>query len=305
MISVCIPVYNTDVRQLALSLNTQALDISAEIILVDDGSCQEYREVNRELRGQGIHYYELEHNVGRARIRNRFTKHARYDHLLFLDCDSRIISDYFLSNYFEAMRDFPEKVICGGRIYSNEKPGLKYRLHWKYGRLRESRPVSIRRRHANRSFMTNNFLIPAHTLRSIPFNEKISGYGHEDSLFGYDLYRKGYETHHIDNPVLHDRLETNAAFLAKTEQAVRNLSIITSQIEPSPVFAATITLLRVADEIKQKGRAQGLMISHWILRPLIRVLLTAGLNSLKLLDFHKLCTYLWHDWRNTRLKTRD
>ena len=84
MISVCIPVFNVDVRKLTESLMSQASDIPAEIILIDDGSGEEFRQVNRELQDAGIQYHELEENIGRARIRNRFTEYANYEQLLFL-----------------------------------------------------------------------------------------------------------------------------------------------------------------------------------------------------------------------------
>ena len=305
MISVCIPVYNYDVRKLAESLKQQTGDVSAEIILLDDGSGGKYKEINRQLGAGDIIYLELEKNIGRSRIRNRFTEYAKYGHLLFLDCDSEIISEFFLSDYFEAMRNNPEQVICGGRVYPGEKPGRRYRLHWKYGTRRESQPVEVRKQHSNRSFMTNNFLIPARVLREIPFHEKLVGYGHEDSLFGYELYSKGIDIRHIDNPVRHGQLETNAEFLAKTEEAVRNLAMITSQIEKSPVFAVTISLLRAAEKTRNNGMSLPILALHKILRPLIRWSLSHGLSSLSLLNFHKLGTYLRTDRMNTRMNIRD
>jgi len=86
MISVCIPVFNADVRKLADSLIAQAGRIPSEIILIDDGSDAAFREMNRELKDKGVRYFELGENIGRSRIRNRFTGHAIYKYLLFLDC---------------------------------------------------------------------------------------------------------------------------------------------------------------------------------------------------------------------------
>ena len=36
----------------------------------------------------------------------------------------------------------------------------------------------------------------------ISFNEDLQGYGHEDTLFGYELDKKNIQIHHLDNPVL-------------------------------------------------------------------------------------------------------
>jgi glycosyltransferase involved in cell wall biosynthesis len=305
MISICIPVYNYDVRNLVESLNQQAATVSAEVILLDDRSADRYREINRQISGEVIEYHELEKNIGRSRIRNRFTEYAKYGHLLFLDCDSGIISKFFLSDYFEAMRTYPEQVICGGRVYPEKSPGRQYRLHWRCGTRRESQPAEVRSRHSNRSFMTNNFLVPARVLRDVQFNEKLLGYGHEDSLFGYSLYTKGVEIRHIDNPVLHEHLQNNAEFLSKTEEAVRSLALITSQIETSRVFAVTISLLRAADKVKNSGMAGFIRILHRILKPLLRFALSRGFANLNLLDFHKLGSYLRVDRMNTSMNIRD
>jgi glycosyltransferase involved in cell wall biosynthesis len=304
MISVCIPVYNVDVKGLVESLLEQAGNLDLEIILIDDGSSGRYLEANRELKDERLTYRELGKNIGRSKIRNRFSEMARYPYLLFMDCDSVIVSGDFLVDYFHAIREFPEKVICGGRIYSDEPPSHPYRLHWKYGNLRESRSAKTRGMHPHRSFMTNNFILPAKVLRKIAFNEKLAGYGHEDSLYGYQLYKNGVEIRHIDNPVLHGKLETNREFLTKTEAAVHNLSLITSQMEKSPVFAATISLLRTAGAVRNSGLVSPLLAMHYLSRPSIRWLLSHGFTSLNLLDFHKLGTYLRDERRNARLDIR-
>jgi glycosyltransferase involved in cell wall biosynthesis len=292
MISVCIPVYNTDVRELAGSLREQAADISAEIILIDDGSADKYRELNRSLQQEGFRYYELEKNIGRSRVRNRFTEYATQRHLLFLDCDSVILSDAFLAGYVMAIEEHSNRIICGGRIYDPKPPERRRRLHWKYGIRKESQPVLVREQDPNRSFMTNNFLIPATILKDIPFDKRLFGYGHEDSLFGFELARRGHEIIHIDNPVLHGQLETNREFISKTETAVTNLIFITTQIQTSPEFAGTITLLRTVRRIDAPGTIALIRFFHKLFRPLLRWCLINGMFSLKLLDIYKLGTYL-------------
>ena len=59
--------------------------------------------------------------------------------------------------------------------------------------------------------------------KKISFNERLSGYGHEDTLFGYELNKNNIQIHHIDNPVLNGHLDTNEAFLLKTEEGLGNL----------------------------------------------------------------------------------
>ncbi|MFC2098453.1 glycosyltransferase family 2 protein [Bacteroidota bacterium] len=292
MITVCIPVYNVDVSALAAALKSQAEGISAEIILIDDASEPGYREINSALQDERIQYHELEKNIGRAKIRNLFTKHANDDHLLFLDCDSVVFSENFLSDYAAALKEHPGHVICGGRIYEPKPPKRSKRLHWKYGIRKESQPVNVRRQEPNRSFMTNNFLIPIQILRDIPFNENLSGYGHEDSLFGYDLSRNGHNILHIDNPVLHGDLQTNREFLDKTKEAVHNLVRITDMLEDDPGFFDSITLLRTVQNIEKRKLAGILRTVSFCTIRLFKGILSLGCASLKLLDAYKLGLYL-------------
>jgi glycosyltransferase involved in cell wall biosynthesis len=292
MISVCIPVFNSDARNLALSLKNQAGKIPAEIILIDDGSAVEYRQLNRTLKDQGILYHELPENIGRAGIRNRFSTLASYGHLLFLDCDSVIVSDSFLSDYARALQEHPYGIICGGRIYETKRPSRNFRLHWKYGKRRESRPVQIRMIEPKRSFMTNNFLIPAGVLRDTPFDERISGYGHEDTLFGFAQSKKGREILHIENPVLHGRLESNREFVEKTREAVRNLILITSMPLAGGDFTESVTLLRTVRRFESDGLATIVRTGSHIWVPLSAWLLGRGYGGPKLLDSYKLGLFL-------------
>lgn len=302
MISVCIPVFNTDVRELCRSLAGQAGDIPAEIILIDDGSDAQTRKLNRTLADSApvqapggspsIQYHQLEENIGRARIRNLFPHRAKYENLLFLDCDSVILSDRFLGNYAAALREYPGRIICGGRIYPADPPDRSRRLHWKYGTRRESRPAEARQKDPNRSFMTNNFLVPAGILREIPFDERVKGYGHEDSLFGYELAGKGQEIVHIENPVLHGELETNREFVKKTRGAVENLVIITQMLGDDPGFRDSITLLRTVARLEARSMAGVARIFSGLAAPLAGWLLRGGITSLKMLDLYKLGLYL-------------
>lgn len=292
MISVCIPVFNADVRQLAGSLMTQAEGIHAEIILIDDRSEPAYREMNRGLQKKGILYRELDENIGRSRIRNLFASHANQPSLLFLDCDSVLVSDAFLQTYADAVREYPGRVICGGRVYDPRPPVRNKRLHWKYGIKRESQPVHVRANDPNRSFMTNNFIVPLEVLRKVPFDERVSGYGHEDSLFGFELARRGIEIRHIDNPVLHGELEPNAIYLEKTREAVRNLASITTMLKDDPAFMESITLLQAARKMESAWYSGILRTVSRLSVPFWDFLLRKGLAGLRLLDAYKLGLYL-------------
>ncbi len=289
MISVCIPLYNFDVKLLVTELSRQAgrLDAETEIILIDDASDEAFKKSNRPLSGK-VSYIELEENIGRARIRNLFLEHARKKYLLFLDCDSLIPSGTFLSDYLDCIRERQPRVLCGGRIYDTKVPPRSRRLRWKYGIRMESKPASCRKQHPNRSFMTNNFVIEKELLDSIRFDERILSYGHEDTLFGYQLKKKNIPVHHIDNPVLNGHLETNAEYLAKTEEAVRNLARIMQYFNHDPELVEDVTLLRSYYKLKR-------FRMFWLIRTLFRInkgwiryLLKKGVANMTLFGFYKL-----------------
>jgi hypothetical protein len=71
----------------------------------------------------------------------------------------------------------------------------------------------------------------------------MEGYGHEDTLFGYDLKKNNIEVLHIDNPLVHIGLESNSLFLTKTRESIRNLKSILNQNGYEKLLIEDIRLL--------------------------------------------------------------
>ncbi|AEE53782.1 glycosyltransferase family 2 protein [Haliscomenobacter hydrossis] len=234
MLSILIPIYNYDVRHLVGELHRQAeeLNLTYEICLLDDASSLVFQQRNRELAQKtNVRYEELSQNIGRSAIRNRLVTIARYDYLLFMDCDSGVVMPHYLQTYLQHLQ--PNRLLYGGRTYLPKPPSDRnYLLHWHYGRQREQQDFASRQIEPYHSFMTNNFLIPSQVFASITFNEQIRTYGHEDTLFGMELAKKGVEILHLNNPLLHLGLETNLVFLQKTEMAVLNLARLHREKQP-------------------------------------------------------------------------
>jgi GT2 family glycosyltransferase len=289
MISVCIPIYNFDISQLLEEISKQSNQIDApnEIILIDDCSSEAYKKLNK-ISCKKQTYIELDKNVGRAEIRNLFLRYANFEHLLFLDCDSIIISKDFLSNYVESIRQRNSDVVCGGRIYDDEKPERNKMLRWKYGKRRESQPIELRETIPNKSFMTNNFLISRKTLEEVKFDQRITEYGHEDTLFGFELKKKGILIEHIENPVLNGDVEDNADFLAKTEKGVVNLINILNNTDHDLDFINDVTILSTYEKLKAKGLIPFVNLVFIVLKPLLQFLFVRGYVNLRLFDFYKL-----------------
>ncbi len=288
MISICIPVYNFNITSLINELVKQIklLPSPCEIICIDDASEQLYRDNNQEAAKEGM-YIQLPRNVGRACIRNLFLQYARYDNLMFLDCDSLIIDNGFLLTYLQYISQHDKYgVVCGGRIYGAKPRERKYRLRWLYGTKRESKSAAVRNQNPNASFMTNNFMISKDVFLQTQFDERIKSYGHEDTLFGYWLEKKMVMVHHINNPVLNGHLETNKEYLKQTKQAVVNLTCILSYLNYDAAFIKNVPLLRFYYKVKRLEVLLRLIFS--IKKPVIEGLLKGGYIHLAMFDFYKL-----------------
>ncbi len=226
MLSILIPVYNHAISKLVTELHDQCAraKIQFEILVFDDFSKQKYKDVNKEIENLlGVNYLEMGSNLGRSKIRNKLAKTAFYPNLLFLDSDSKVSSRNFIKNYLPYINT--QQAICGGRIYKNKKPKSNSKLlHWTYGTKRESLTAKKRQKKASAYFHTNNFLIARDIILKHSFDETVDGYGYEDLLFAHVLESQNIPVLHIDNPVVHGKLETNTEFLEKHSKAVSNLA---------------------------------------------------------------------------------
>lgn len=265
-----------------LSKQCDGLNVPTEIIIIDDGS--EIFKLENRRAADHLNYIELPENIGRAKIRNLFLEYAKYDYLLFMDCDSLVVNSDFLSVYLDAVENKPS-VVCGGRVYP-EKPSRNKMLSWKHGVFKESLPAEVRKRNPNKSFMTNNFAIAKSCLSTIKFDERITKYGHEDTLFGHQLEKNNIEITHIDNPVLNGDIETNKVFLEKTKHGVINLIHILDFIAYKEKFVKSVNLLNYYHKTKAFRGVQYFL--YKLFKKTIYYFLEKGFVSLKLFDFFKL-----------------
>ena len=286
MLAVCIPVYNQDVSHLVkdLLLQISKLDTEVSIVVIDDHSSSHFQG-QYDLFPEAVEVVRLPQNIGRAKIRNTFLEHTKAKYLLFLDCDSQIINPDFLDLYLERISKDAPKLLFGASVYQLERPNRAHRLRWKYGSFKESKGYSERLKNPSLSFKTNNFLIERDTLAVNRFNEKITGYGHEDTLFGFQLEQNEIAITHIDNPVLNAVIDTNRDFLNKTDEALRNLFHIWELTDFNLKLLARIRILRIYHRWHRVPLV-GLLFRAF-LRP-TRFLLRNGLTNLVLFDLYKL-----------------
>ncbi len=225
MLSILIPIYNCDVTNLVQALHQQCIEhgVPFEICCYDDQSDVAYKTINQSITQYShIHYQELPNNVGRSKIRNTLAANAQHPYLLFMDGDAKVINEQFIQNYLKQIN--PSTLLYGGCLYASDPPidPLK-QLHYQFGKDREEIAPSIRSKTPYQAFKTFNFLIPKALFDTIRFDERIAQYGHEDTLFGMELERKGIPILHIDNPLEHLGIEDRDRFLQKQQLAIDNL----------------------------------------------------------------------------------
>ncbi len=289
LLSICIPIYNSDIRPIANELHRQiqAYSSEVELLFLDDASDVFFKEINRSV-GPISDYQELDANVGRSKIRNAFLPFVKGKYMLFIDGDSKIISPDFIQRYVEDLRSKDTQVLIGASIYSEEKPNRKKLLRWTYSRRRESKTFSVRNSHPELGFKSNNFVIRKSLFATHPFDETLTTYGHEDTLFGYQLRKAGVKFAHLDNPVLNSNLDENDCFLAKTKEAVQNLLLISFRLQDSQ-FIKEHQLLKLALKIERNliFHSSFKLVQRLFL-PLITKCLVKGYFTLWMFDLYRL-----------------
>ncbi|REC64504.1 glycosyltransferase family 2 protein [Chryseobacterium pennae] len=289
-LSICIPVYNFDVRELVFDLEKEinSQEIDAEIILIDDASKEEFKQTNRELQNIIHQFIFLEKNIGRSRIRNLFLDYSKGEYLLFLDCDGKIVGKNFLKNYIQFIQEYPDtEIIYGGRKVLGSASGSDHYLRWKFAVERENLSVELRRKNPYLSFQTNNFVIQKEVLRKVGFNPEFQKYGYEDLLFAMDLKAEHIKINHIDNPILNNDLESNIIYLDKVEESVESLSHMLKDKTLNSKLAE-VKLVKVYNKLKNTPFKTVLESLFTIGEGNIKRRLSKGDVNLRYLDIYKL-----------------
>jgi glycosyltransferase involved in cell wall biosynthesis len=287
-LSILIPIFNREVSELVHALHAQAPAWHAptEIRLLDDGSAEQYRVINRSLAAlPGVVYHELAANVGRAAVRNQLVFSAKYEWVLLLDNTSQVPASHYLARYAAALGQAP--VVAGGVRYAHQAPAEPaLRLRWLYGRQREARSLAQRQAAPHDQLLVNNLLLQKAVLQQFPLDQSLRGYGHEDTKLGWQLAAAGVPIYHLDNPIVHAGLEAAAAFLEKSEQAVHNLARLLREDN----LGANSQLAQTARRLHRLHLAARARAVLTLSEPLLRRNLLSNSPSLKALDALKL---LW------------
>ncbi len=239
MLSILIPIYNNDSSQLVDDLAKLGRELRSvyegfdfEIILADDASTDAPCIVaNKSVAEKnGCRYLALSDNIGRARIRNLLADEARFDYLLFIDCDAAVAATDFLAHYWQE-RDKGD-VVCGSLRNPDEPPQSGHELRYRYERQADKRrKASTRALQPYRNFTTFNVLFHKRVFEKVRFDERCTQYGYEDSLMGLMLKERGFSIAHIDNPLIHLGIDSNKSYLDKTETALGVLKTLDEPLQ--------------------------------------------------------------------------
>jgi glycosyltransferase involved in cell wall biosynthesis len=293
-ISLLIPVCDYDIVALVHGMKSALGKVPefCEILIGDDGSSSEFKEMYQSLVGDGVRLITSEKNIGRSAIRNRLALESTGDYLLFIDADTVLpgtAEAYFrkwlpMINYYH--------VLCGGILYLDAAPGDPDKLlRWKYGKWREQRKASERNKNPHEWFSTFNLLIEKKVFSKIRFNEELKQYGYEDKLLGFQLKKAGVEILHIDNGLIHEGLETNKEFLNKIKLGIENLSKLYDDVTDKRTFTRLVPLLRIYRRAKFFRLTLILARIYIHYRERMEIRLDSGKVSLILLFFYKTCMF--------------
>lgn len=283
MLSILIPTRDYDCSKLVETLHAQAkaTGYPFEIIIGEDGSTPGGIKLNEALGNlENCNIMVIEKNVGRAKIRNMLAQKASHRNLLFIDSDAVVERDDFIGKYIDNLKKYP--VVCGGLYHSDELLWDDCTLRHKYEKKADKRrSAEIRSKTPYDNFATFNFAIHRTLFLEIMFDEKITHYGYEDTLFGHKLRERGIEIKHIDNPLLHIGLESNTVYLAKVEESIKALISIRDRIGKTKLLSAY-------EKIERLHLTKPVAWCWQIARPLLYRNLSGNHPTLFLLQIHKL-----------------
>lgn len=225
MLSVLITIYHYNLYPLVQQLHQQceAANIPFEILTQDDASESVHNLENQKINQlKYAQFFVLPKNVGYRENKNLLAQKAKYPWLLILDGDCVIPQKDFIQNYLNAIQENVDGVY-GGRKHPEVCPSDQQKLRWKYGKFMEDNPLDNRMKKPYESFLFNNTLIRKSIFEQVKFDASFQKYGHDDTLFSFELKRIGARLHHLDNPVVHDDIDSNEVYYQKTKGATDNL----------------------------------------------------------------------------------
>ena len=251
MLSILIPIYNYNAYPLVLEVHKQCLEcaIDFEILCQDDASKSVLNSENEKINSlSNCNFTELKVNIAHRQNRNTLANKAKFENLLFIDGDSIIIRNNYISNYVSWLNDFD--IIYGGRLHPENCPSNKQKLRWKYGKFIEDKSVEKRKLAPFQSLLFNNTIIKKDCFNKVKFDSHLTKYGHDDTQLSFQLSQFNPKLIHIDNPVEHGDIDTNKEYLIKSKSSLENLIELYNEGKINKDFSRLVSLLLLLNKLK-------------------------------------------------------
>jgi len=291
MLSILIPTYDYNAYPLVCELEKQAIKTNCiyEIICFDDGSKSSINIENKNINNlKNSKFIELRENIGLSNIRNTLAEASTYENLLFIDGDSIVSSNNYIQNYLKVLNENYD-VIYGGRIHPKKvEPNRK--LRWKYGIYKEDSNVLKRIKNKYISVIFNNTIIRKSVFNKIYFNKEITQYGHEDTVFAYELSKMNASVLHIENSVLHGDVDLNTVFYNKTKKAINNLNLIYKNKLIEPEF---VKFLKLFTKLKRIKLNYLISLTYKMFHPIFTLNLTSKNPSIYVFEWFRLSYFCY------------
>lgn len=279
MLSIAIPVYNHNILPLVERLHREAssLNILFEILVCDDASTMDFQ--NQTIT-RFSHTHFLQNSVNRhvAYTRNRLLQEAQYPWILLLDADVFPVSETFIQTYIhQRNKGF---FFQGGFTYPTSDPTDNQSLRLTYGRTIEQ----YKHLHSCCNLYFNQQEL------QLRFDDTITEYGYEDTLFFLDLAKRGIEVTQLNNPVVHSSTESNKTYLKRSKQACWGLANL---IQQGKIQTDEVQLSRVYHQLQRCHFTFVLSIFNTLFGSHIQRNLLGkkpsmiGFRWFKLLEYHK------------------
>jgi len=184
-LSIIITLFNVEdyIFDLSNSLNANKLTDDFEIIIVNDGSCDESYKLVDLLDNKNVSYYEIA-NHGVAYARNYGLMHARGMWVTFIDGDDYLSSDYFLKIDYNTSCDVINNKMS---LYVEADGSVKaHPLDYKFD---SNKVVNIFNEFENFNLSVANLLLRRDIIvdNNIKFKQTISSF--EDAIFYIDYLK--------------------------------------------------------------------------------------------------------------------